>query len=280
MDINDYVFGDGVVTPEQQKMLAASLRHRDNMGAIMAASGDRAIAPVGNKYMDTANKGIQQGIQHNYYQGMLRETAKDRDARLKMAADSNRLGMAKIGALERTAALRGQTSEKPMRQDIFKKLTDTKEAAFNLERLETKFNPKWTSPIPGMGPLKRAIAQYAPVLATQDMEDFNDWFGDLDRTVEAGVRSNLFGAAFTATEAEIWKKLTVNPNGNQRQIVKWFERNKDFMKRRLQDTAAMASYNYPTQTARILGMDEGPAQSSRPAPEEDALSYEIVQDEE
>lgn len=77
MDINDYVFSSGAVTPEQQRAIANSLRSRDNMGAIMALTGDPAAAPVGQQYMESAGKQLQQGLSHNYYQGMLKQSAEN-----------------------------------------------------------------------------------------------------------------------------------------------------------------------------------------------------------
>jgi hypothetical protein len=287
LDINDYVFGGGVISPEQQKALADNLRSRDNMGAIMALTGDRAAAPVGQQFMQSAGVQRQQGVNHNYYQGMLRQSAADLEERKRANNLNYQANMARTAA-----ASARQGGEKRMDNNTREMLKEALELYSGFQDVKARFDPKFLSNVPLVGGLRRTMARKMPGLtAAVDPSalEFQAWMSDLDRIVESPLRHQLFGSALTAPELKKWKELTVDPDASPQQVLAWFERNMPRAEKALQGYLDIAAYNYPEQTMlmqRALsnpdpGQGGNPTQvqvpgAPQPVQDDDPL-YEIIQ---
>jgi hypothetical protein len=280
MDINDYVLGNGVVTPEQQRAIAGQLRGRDNMGAIMALTGDRAVAPVGQQFMQSANKGVQQGLTHNYYQGMLRGNEADRKARLDVARMNDATNRARIGALERTAAARQNFKSMPVA--MFTTLNEGTSLLKGLEELKKGFSSDMQSSFPGSGALRMTLGSKAPMFAGKDIRQYREWRANLEGWFEAARRHQLFGSALTSTEAQRWKIQALDPDATKDQIDSAIANIEKLLVPEHMRLAQAAAMQYdPNQVAALLGYgEEEETDAPPPSPEEDELAYEILPEEE
>lgn len=280
MDINDYVFGNGVVTPEQQRAIAGSLRNRDNMGAIMALSGDRAVAPVGQEYMKTANKGIQQGLTHNYYQGMLRSSEADRQLRKTLADQATKLGYARLGTMRDIADKK--TNLKPVPRGIADQIIGGASSLKTLQELSAEWKDDWHSGIPGMNTFMNFAAREAPGLASKNALEFQDWRRKFVGQLEAIERNKLYGAALTLHEIKYWKDQALRPGANPKQVQGYFQDAQEKIGRELEARAngAAVSYN-PYEVQQYLQILQGPAGPAGAAPsaQQEEPLYEILSDE-
>ena len=272
MDMNDFIFRGtketNVISPEQQTALAASLRNRDNMGAIMALSGDRVVAPVGQQFQKDVSTQRQQGITNRYYQGMLEGNTEDRASRERIAAMNNRTRMAQIGSNER---VRGNLNEKPWSPKQQDQMRYSLGILDSLNELKGSYKKEWESSIPGMGVFKKYAARVAPnatkALMGQGAIDFKAWFDDLDRSVEVIIKNKLFGSALTAAEIKTWKTLTIDPAANMQQIEAWYNRVIPKIEADLARQVRSTSVLYPRQVGALLGNPDPGQEDVGPDPE-------------
>lgn len=256
------------IPPELQAQLAAQLRSQSGTGQIMALTGDRAVAPVGQEIMKSTDADKQRLINHRYYQGMLEQNKAEMESRERIARGN-----------QAVMASRGQT-EKPMRKDIKEGVQESLGYAQTLEELAGTYNPEWASKIPGWSNLRLTGARLAPDIFGKEAQEFKNWIDTLDRFVETPYRHGFFGSALTPTEFERWKRITLDPNANAAQVDAWVKRNLNKMQIALKQNVAVAAYNYPKQTELLLGgMDPGVVMGQG-QPEEvgegDPLAYEVV----
>lgn len=213
MDVNDYAFGNGVVDPNQQKMMAEALRQRDAQGAIMALTGDRTAAPVGEQFMKSATTQRQQVVNHNYYQGMLRQ----QEAALKQRAHEADLNHKAQMARTNTMAAKGPTY-RPIPAGIQDKLLNGQSTLTDLARLAETRDPKWDSKYPGSNALRTAVGQYAPMFATEEQNKLRQWQADFEGWYTANARHDLYGGALTSTEVKNWVKQALAPDASAEQV--------------------------------------------------------------
>lgn len=204
-------------TPEQQAALAASLRKREQLGAMFQLTGDRVVAPVGQQLSKTADADKQRAINQNYYRSQkasqdanLAEERRYHDMQMQMAREQN-------ATMLSAAGMKAQNL-RPVPIGVQKKLEDQALALSNVQQLAETFDPKWASSMPGQGYLKMALARNVPMLASEDTVKFAQWQGDLKRWYDMLERYKLFGATLTNNEVKSWREITVNPDSTPSQV--------------------------------------------------------------
>ena len=217
MPINQYLTGPtpeaNAIPPELQQQIAASLRRRDGMGTIMALTGDRAAAPVGQQMMKDTGAEKQRLINQRYYQGLLENQQKALEERAR-ATD-----LAYRGNMARTRAMLAKS--KPMRpvpKTIQEELVNGRGILKGIDELARTFDPSMQSSFPGSGALRKTLGQSAPMLASADMKKYAEWRGNFERWYAAVKRHDLFGSALTATEAKNWVQQAVDPDASDEQV--------------------------------------------------------------
>jgi len=75
-DFNDTIFSSRALSPEMSARIAASLRDRDQMGLILAMSGDKALSPAGTQMVNNTSAQRQQAINQEYYRAQAAEASR------------------------------------------------------------------------------------------------------------------------------------------------------------------------------------------------------------
>ena len=269
-DSNDFLLGStpaaNAIPPELQQAIANSLRNRDSMGAIMALSGNRAVAPVGEQFMQSAQVQRQQLLNHRYYQGMLEQQKAAMAERAREANQAFGLGMAKVGATDRATAARVAKS-KPVPSKLVEPLIVAGASLRSMDELNKGWKDEWHSSIPGMNVLKSTIARVAPDFASQSSKDYYAWRQQFIAQLESMQRHQLYGGALTYQEINYWKKQMLDEAASPEQVHNFFNKAQKYLNDTTQARIAGGSHSYNPQelmdyvngTVQAAPTDEGPS---------------------
>jgi len=274
MDMNDYVLGNGVVTPEQQRAIAGSLRNRDNMGAIMALSGDRAVAPVGQEYMKSAGQQQNRGLMHNYYQGNLRQSAADLAERKRANDMVNKLGQQRNGILAQASAK--QRSYRMIPKNVQDELVGGQALLAGLDQLKGTFTKDMQSTFPGSGSLRETMGRMAPMLSSKGVLEYQGWQRNLEDWYSSARRHKLFGSALTTTEAQRWVKQAINPDATKEQVDFAIDNIKKLLSAQHQAYMQGNKQQYDPEAVEYFGGFDLGEQQEAPA-QDDSPDWEVIE---
>lgn len=222
MDFNDAIFSGIPTDPKLQASIAASLRNRDQMGTIMAMTGDKALAPVGQQFIQQGGADRQRATLQKYYADQAAQSKANLEEEKRQHDMMFQLGQERNQAMRDVAGIRSSAKATKVPVGWANKVQEEVTAYRNLGELKGSYDPKWTSSFTGSGALRQTMGRYLPMVASEETKAFQEWRREFESWYVLAKRHKLFGGALTKPEIQAWEATTLGKDATPEQVMNFF----------------------------------------------------------
>lgn len=241
-DIYDTLIGAAPTDKDRAAEIAAALRRRRSYGELGMLSGDRVLAPAGERMVkqaddyagaiqdtrrhdiDDAQTKSYQDSQLGHMNSVLKETMRGRDM---MDATTRRGQDLAFQAAQLKAAAAGAKTNKPPKLTYSdrNKLENLSNTLHGAMATAAGFQPEYSQmaspgPIPEVGQSRLVNGAASLGLGTGKMQEAANWWSQWNLIYTLPQRNATFGATLTPGEKQAWFESDINPSMKPEQIQK------------------------------------------------------------
>lgn len=271
--------------PNVQQMLIDAVRGKQNLGYLGMLSGDRVLAPLGEEMSKESVANLKQASEAETAEGNRRVLQNYYNSLGAHMQNQDKYNQDQLAELRRyhdlllEIAKIKKTGGKPIPATIQSKMEELGQVNQALDDLlnKTPYQEKWVSSIPGMRPLKNAIARNAPAFASQDDIDANEWQRKFNDTIRLVKQHGLYGGALTPSEIANFALGITNFNQNKAQVDKYLKEQQKITlghMRRLYEGGVNQGYDSDAILG-FMGLGDIGARGAAPQ-EDDQIPYEVL----
>lgn len=288
-DMYGLLMGDDLTAEEQARLMASTMRGRQDLGELALLTGDPVLSQFGRA---AAQRGAgEQGLLNNALgdRAQRRFQAQQQTERLR---SSERLGRAPPfvivtgeGGQQYFVNPRnpGQTAQpvmgpdgkpitkpqahRPIPQSEREALTDAADQLRSLGSLQSSFKSDFAGGGP-LGGLATAGYQWLGSLGSSKMQQDAAWWTDFNRLVDLPERNKVFGASLSSGEKASWEAAkNIKPGSDPKQVQDQLTKMQDILHRKLgARTEALEAEGFNPDAIRALSGSAAPQQAPLPTP--------------